>query len=134
MKILTFSVGNSTYGIDIKYVKQALFRIKIERYQSGRDYILGVVDIKGTLYPVVDFGMLLKGQESLGEYFIVLTTSNGGFVGKVDSILGITDISERILDSQVSVSDTLSPYVMGAAKVNGKIIFIIDVEKIIEAI
>ena len=69
-----------------------------------------------------------------GEYFIVLTTSNGGFVGKVDSILGITDISERILDSQMSVSDTLSPYVMGAAKVNGKIIFIIDVEKIIEAI
>ncbi|HDJ51007.1 MAG TPA: chemotaxis protein CheW [Thermoprotei archaeon] len=134
MKILTFSVGNSTYGVDIKHVKQVLFRIKIEEYQSGRDYIIGVVDIKGTLYPVVDFGMLLKGQESLGEYFVVLTTSNGGFVGKVDSILGITDISERILDSQMSVSGTLSPYVMGAAKVNGKIIFIVDVEKIIEAI
>ncbi|MCD6503065.1 MAG: chemotaxis protein CheW [Euryarchaeota archaeon] len=134
MKILTFSIGNSIYGIDIKYVRQALFRIEIEEYYSGKEYILGVVDIKGTLYPVVDFGKLLKGKESTGEYFIVLTTSNGGLVGKVDAILGITDISERILDSQMNISETLNPYIIGAAKVNNKVIFIVDVNKILTII
>lgn len=51
---LTFSLGAEEYGIDIRYVQEIRGYSAPTRITSAADFVLGVLNLRGVIVPVVD--------------------------------------------------------------------------------
>ncbi len=60
-KFLTFVLGNETYGIPIKKVKEIIGMMEITHIPKTQGYIKGVINLRGKIIPLMDlrlkFGM-----------------------------------------------------------------------------
>ena len=54
MQIVCFKVGKEEYGIDILRVQEILKLPKITRLPKSADFIMGVMDLRGKVIPIID--------------------------------------------------------------------------------
>ena len=54
IQFLTFSVSNEIFGIELVHVHEILRPVFITRIPNVEDYILGVVNLRGEIIPIVD--------------------------------------------------------------------------------
>jgi len=134
MSVLCFNVHDTLYAVEVKFAKRVLFKIKIEEYHSSKPHVIGLYKMQETLYPVIDLGMLLKGEYTKGEYYVVLENVGEGVIGKVDKVVGVFKLENRVIDSSVKLSSIANEYVSGVVDLDGKTVFILDVKKLIASI
>ena len=100
---LTFALGDEEYGVDILKVQEIRSYDVVTRLPDAPDYIKGVINLRGTIVPVID--MRLKFRLARADYndltvMIVLSVA-GRVVGMVvDSVsdvvrLGGTGLGEQ---------------------------------------
>ena len=53
-QVLTFSLGNETYGVDILRVKEIRGWSPVTRLPQSADSVLGVLNLRGTIVPIID--------------------------------------------------------------------------------
>ncbi|MGQ2843913.1 chemotaxis protein CheW, partial [Leptospira interrogans] len=51
---LTFNVEEEIFGIDILKIHEILKPVPITRIPNGDDYILGVINLRGEIIPILD--------------------------------------------------------------------------------
>ena len=56
-KYLTFLVGDVGYGIEISYVVEIISVQEITMVPHTHDYVKGIINLRGTVVPVVDMGL-----------------------------------------------------------------------------
>ncbi|MBP7281421.1 MAG: purine-binding chemotaxis protein CheW [Leptospiraceae bacterium] len=54
IQFLSFSVSNEIFGIELVHVHEILRPVFITRIPNVEDYILGVVNLRGEIIPIVD--------------------------------------------------------------------------------
>ncbi len=67
---LTFRIAGDLYGIDILRVQEIRSWDHVTKVPNTADYVLGVLNIRGTIIPIID----LKLRFHLGQTSIALTT------------------------------------------------------------
>ena len=98
-KYLTFLVGEVGYGIEISYVVEIISVQEITLVPHTHRYVKGIINLRGTVVPVIDMGMRF-GQGEI-EYtdktcIIVLSMdemSVGILVDRVQDVSNIDDES-----------------------------------------
>lgn len=90
-EFLTFGLGDERYGIDILQVQEIRHYEEPTRIADAPDYVKGVLDLRGTIVPIIDLRLKLGiGGRDVGRHRIVI-------VLKVrDRMLGI--VVDRVLD------------------------------------
>lgn len=53
-QVLTFSLGNEIYGVDILRVKEIRGWSPVTRLPQSADSVLGVLNLRGTIVPIID--------------------------------------------------------------------------------
>ncbi len=134
-KFLTFKVSNEQYGIGIEYVIEIIEVIKITPIPDTKDYIKGVINLRGKVIPVMNV-RLRFGMEEI-EYdsktcIIVVKVDDLEIGIIVDTVCEVLDIaSENIQDSPEIHKKEEQKYIMGMGKVDNEVNILLDLSKLL---
>ncbi|MBQ2823941.1 MAG: purine-binding chemotaxis protein CheW [Oscillospiraceae bacterium] len=102
IEILFFTIGDKTYGIEIKYVNEIIGIEQITVVPKIPDYIKGVINIRGKVVPVISvrkrFGMEEIPYDDR-TCIIVLEFENGTQVGVI-----VDRVQEVVVVDKATVS------------------------------
>ncbi len=134
LELLEFFVGNEDYGINIAKVSEILTYRPVTPMPSAPEEIEGVFMPRDKLITVVDLHKVLgipqpEGSEGL---LIVCEFNQLDIAFHVSTVKGIQRISWTNIEQPPTVANNSQKGVAtGIAKIDGKIIIILDFEKII---
>ncbi len=134
-KYLTFYTDNQLFGIPIADVVQIVGLQEITTVPEFPSYAKGVINLRGIIIPIIDVRLRLK-KEEIGyneRTCIIVTSINGSHIGFiVDAVNEVTNIEkENISNPPQMSSDYVNTYITGIAKLNKKIVLLIDLKKIL---
>lgn len=134
-KYLTFWTDNQLFGITIANVVQIVGVQKITPIPEFPKYAKGIIDLRGSIIPIVDVRLKLHKQEiPYNERTCIIVTNIQqnliGFI--VDAVDEVTKIEiENISDPPKMSSDCTNTYLTGIAKLQNKVILLLNTEKML---
>ena len=130
---LTFVVDNQLYGIPISDVEQITGMKEITVVPEFPEYAKGVMDLRGIIIPIIDIRIRLKREEIADSRRCIIITktddSHMGFI--VDSVSDVININNKDITNPKIGSDYVNTYITGMTELSGKIILLMDLNKII---
>jgi len=136
-KYLTFLVGDVSYGIEISYIKEIISVQEITLVPHTHAYVKGIINLRGTVVPVIDMGMRFGGMEVVyteQTCIIVLSMDEmivGILVDGVQDVLNIDD--ENIQDPPKTTGNAIKNNFIKAVGVSGgEVRQLIDVYTVFE--
>lgn len=139
-KYLVFDIENQSYCFDIMKIREIIRMVKIRKYPDSPEYVLGVIDLRGTVIPVMDSRALFnmnKTAYSDKNFIIVLEHDDGRQILRmgiaVDGVNEVANISaDQISNPPSFVSGEMANYILAIAKMNDNLNMIVDIEKILK--
>ena len=135
---LTFKLGQETFAANVGKVLNILEMTKITEVPKAPDYMKGVINLRGTVLPVID----TKVKFGLGETeftdntcIVVMEIDMDGdtiHVGAlVDSVQEVLEIEDDQIQPPPSIgSKYRSEFIEGMAKYNEEFIMILNMDKV----
>ena len=136
-EMLVFRLGSEEYGVDILKVQEIRGYEKVTPIPRAPDFLKGVVNLRGTIVPVIDlrvkFALPDPSYDAL-TVVIVLRIA-GRIVGAV--VDGVSDVV-RLADHEMKEAPRLgaivdSSYLAGVATQGNRMILALDIEKLLSA-
>ena len=137
LELLEFNVCGNSYGINIAKVREIMMEQELVPMPQAPDEIEGGVMPRDKLITVIDLHKVLgteKPENARGLF--IICEFNGMDVGfHVTAVQGIQRIGWTAIEKPPQVSgDSTTGIATGIAKVDGKILVILDFEKIVSDI
>ena len=140
-KWLTFRLDGQLYGASIVHTEQIISMMPVTVMPEYPAYAKGVIDLRGTIVPVIDLRLRFGKQEAAytERTCIITCRMDNDLVGFiVDEVDAVIDISQDAISPPPRVSeDPATRYLTGIARVDGengareKIVLCIDASKIL---
>jgi len=136
-KYLTFLVGDVGYGIEISYVVEIISVQDITLVPHTHAYVKGIINLRGTVVPVIDMGMRFGGSEVIytDQTCIIVLSMDDMSVGiLVDGVQDVTDIEDaNIQDPPTTTGNAIKNHFIKAVGVSaGDVKQLIDVYTVFE--
>jgi len=138
-KYVTFMLGKTKFGIPVLKTKEIVEYKNIIPVPEAPDYILGVINLRGTVVPVVDltkkfFNNELSVTEStsimISEPIIDNEETLMGLV--VDCVKDVLELKEENMENAPKYGAQLkSEYILKIANYDEEFIIIIDIDKVV---
>ena len=134
MQFVCFKIENEEYGIDILKVQEILKLTKITTLPRAADFIMGVIDLRGKVIPVVDlikrFGIEAKST-SQGKRAIVVNIRGKALALAIDFVSHVIKVDTKNIEPPPPVVKGISGrYIVGIAKVAEEFVVILDIDRI----
>ena len=139
IQFLTFILDNEAYGVEILRVQEIKGWTAVTRIPNTPEYMQGVLNLRGTIVPIVDMRMRFNLEQV--EYtpitvIIVLSvkSENGerviGLV--VDSVSDVIDVSATDIKATPDFGTTLNTeFINGLATSTEHMVMLLDVDKLL---
>jgi purine-binding chemotaxis protein CheW len=140
-KYLTFQLDREEFGVRVLKVREIIGMQEITAVPQTPAHVKGVFNLRGKVVPVVDlrlkFGM--PGAEYNQRTCIIVTQVQGEsgsilvgvIVDGVSEVLNLT--SSDIEDTPDFGEDVAGQYLLGMAKVKGKVKILLDIDRVLSA-
>jgi purine-binding chemotaxis protein CheW len=134
---LTFTLGSEEYGVDILKVQEIRGYEKPTAIANAPAYIKGVVNLRGTIVPIVDMRIKFNLGEPTYDQFTVVIILNvaGRVVGVV--VDGVSDViglgAEQMRPAPDFSASFDTRYIMGLGTVDDRMLILIDIEKLMSS-
>ena len=133
-KYLTFVLGTEEYGIEILKVREIIGIMDITSVPQTPDYMKGVINLRGKVIPVIDLRLkfAMTEEEYTQETCTIVVEVNSSLIGIiVDTVSEVVDVgSEEIEETPQFGQGIDTDFITGLGKVKGKIIILLDIEKV----
>ena len=136
LQIVCFKIGNEEYGVDILQVQEIQKVPKVLKLPFAKEHILGVIDLRGRVIPIVDLGKKFGIIADLSKASRIVVVDIGGKkIGlAIDSVSNVIKIDTDKIDPPPPVVRGISSkYIVGVAKLKGGFIVVLDINKIFSA-
>jgi purine-binding chemotaxis protein CheW len=136
-EVLVFILGEEEYGVDILKVQEIRGYEKVTPLPASPDYLKGVVNLRGTIVPVIDlrvkFGLGNPTYDSLTVVVILRIGSRviGIVVDGVSDVIRLAPGDVKAAPQLGSVVD--SSFLAGLATQNERMILLLDIEKFLSS-
>jgi purine-binding chemotaxis protein CheW len=134
-EFLSFTLGAEEYGIDILAVQEIRGYDAVTRIPDAPEYIKGLVNLRGTIAPVVDLRLRFKlGRADYDHLTVMIVLNVGGRVVGivVDSVCDVVPLTaEQIAPPPAFGSTFDSSYLQGLASVSERMLILVDIEKLL---
>ena len=129
VKPVVFLLGKEMYGVDINLVQSIEKDLNVVPVPNSQSYIKGIVNMRNVYSLARKFG---KEQEATAESTIIISSGGLKLALEVDEVLEINDIDEsHILPMPSMLVKADTQYLDRVANVDGKLILLLDVEKLL---
>jgi purine-binding chemotaxis protein CheW len=135
---LTLGLADEKFGISIRNVREILDMRPISRLPHAPDFLLGMIDVRGTGYPIVDLRTKLNLPSvpaTEATRIIILDVPMDdrlvgvGFVA--DCVFEVTDIDESSIEPPPSVGGRWkSDYLAGIGRKDDNFVIIFDLARL----
>ena len=133
VKPVVFLLGKEMYGVDINLVQSIEKDLNVVPVPNSQSYIKGIVNMRNEVIPVYSLARKFgKEQEATAESTIIISSGGLKLALEVDEVLEINDIDEsHILPMPSMLVKADTQYLDRVANVDGKLILLLDVEKLL---
>lgn len=134
-RYLIFSLGQESYGLEIRYVKEIVGMQLITGLPEAPHYVKGVINLRGKVIPVID--MRLKFGKAKSEYTdrtcIIVVEIRENSVGLIaDSVTEVLSISDgNIVPPPMMEEGVNVEHVKAIGKVGNDVKLILECEKLL---
>jgi len=135
---LTLGLAGETFGISIRNVREILDMRPISRLPHAPHFLLGMIDVRGSGYPIVDLRLKLdlpSVPATDATRIIILDVPiedrviGVGFVA--DCVYEVTDIDESSMEPVPAVGGRWqSDYIAGIGRKGDKFVIIFDLKRL----
>jgi purine-binding chemotaxis protein CheW len=141
-KHLTFTLQNESYGIDVLKVREIIRNTTITAMPSVPAYILGVINLRGKIIPVMDLRRRFEftNVSGLDQTCIIVvqvtlpdgkSTPMGLVVDGVEEVINLA--AADIEDTPEFGGQICTSYILGIAKVKGAVKALLDIDAVVGA-
>jgi two-component system chemotaxis response regulator CheV len=134
LEIVEFSIKDSVYGINIAKVREIINAdIDLVPTPDAHPSIHGAINLRGAIIPVVNLAKHLKVNVEADPKTnrIIIAEFNKIIVGfLVSSVARIHRLSWKAVEAPSDMMTTDQSYASGIVKIQNKVIFLLDFEKI----
>lgn len=141
-KYLTFVLATEEYAVDILRVQEIKGWNKVTPIPNTPDYICGVINLRGTIVPIIDL-RLRFGLERLeyGVMTVVVVVKVIAPNGKerimgvvVDAVSDVYDVTESEIKPPPDFGSVISiEFIKGLATVGEKMVIVLDIDKLLNS-
>jgi purine-binding chemotaxis protein CheW len=139
-KYLTFHLGTEEFGIRVLQVREIMGLQDITAVPNSPPYVKGVINLRGKVIPVLclrsKFGMRPAETTPVSCIIVVQVESQGAAVLTglvVDTVSDVLNIvSGDIEDTPDFGSGKATPYLLGMAKVKGRVKILLDIDRVVK--
>ncbi len=138
MQLVVFDLASEYYGVDIGDVREIIRMQTVTRVPGAPPFVEGIINLRGQVIPVVDLRkrLELEVSEQTADSRIVWVTINDQDVGViVDAVTEVLRIPLASIEPPSSmVSSVDSDYLRGIAKLEDRLIILLDMSKVLAMI
>jgi len=134
---VTFMIGDEHYGVEVLKVQEIIGMTPIIPVPNSAGFMKGVINLRGTVVPVVDMRRRFRMREREYDMFtvIIIVEVKNSMVGMiVDSVSDVVEISEStIQDTPNFTAKVETDFIKGIGQVDGKLVIILDIDMILDS-
>jgi purine-binding chemotaxis protein CheW len=132
-EFLTFRLGAEEYAIEILKVREIRNWENPTAIVNAPDFLKGVINLRGTIVPIVDLRVKFRGEAKYDEFTVVIILSVAdrtiGIV--VDAVSDVMTLSaEQIRPAPAFGADVDARFIMGLGTVGQRMLILTDVERL----
>lgn len=135
-QFVTFKVGTEEYGIHIDQAKDIIAVPQITKVVSAPKGVLGVINLRGKIIPIVDLRVRFKGKniENTKKSRIIVVELQGQEVGYlVDEVTQVLKVNLNMIEKAPDASQTKqSDMIEGICNLDQRMIIILKFNKILK--
>ena len=136
LEVLEFYVDGNAYGINVAKIREIIPYQEVTPVPNSHPSIEGIFMPRDTMITAIDLkNCLQRGPSDGGGLFIVTNFNKLDIAFHVEQVVGIHRVSwKEIIKPDSTISNTDEGISTGIIKIDGKLIIILDFEKIISDI
>lgn len=135
---LTFKLSEEVFGVDVAQVREILDYVKITKVPQTPDFMCGVINLRGSVVPVVDMNMkfgMVKTERTVNTCIVVvevILNEEKTILGAlVDSVQEVFEIEPENIEPAPKIGTKLkTEFIKGMGKREDKFIIILDIDKV----
>ena len=136
-EFLAFTLGGEEYGINILRVQEIRGYEPVTRIANAPDFIKGVVNLRGTIVPIVDMRIKLGlGSPTYDPLTVVIILNIAGrVVGMVvDSVSDVTTLSAEQLKPAPEINTSFdNDFLIGLGTLGDRMLILVDIDKLMSS-
>jgi len=133
-EFLTFTLGKEEYGIEILKVQEIRSYEAVTTIANAPEFIKGVVNLRGTIVPIVDMRIKFNlGDVDYTQFTVVIILNVAGrVVGMVvDSVSDVISLGAEQIRPAPDFSASFDVrYITGLGTVDSRMLILVDIEKL----
>ena len=138
IQLAIFKLASEEYAIDISHVSEIRKMTDITRVPRTSDYYLGVMNLRGSVLPVIDLKKRLSlpnTKQTEDSRIIILKVDDIPFGVTVDAVSEVTIIDKSNIEPPSSVDTSVEKkFVNGVGKQGNRLLIMLNVAEIIGVI
>jgi len=133
LQIVSFHIDEEEFGLEILRVQEIIRTAPLTRVPASPAFVEGVVNLRGRVIPVISlrkrFG--LGPREADKETRIIVVEVTGTVLGlMVDAVSEVVRIKPETLEPPPRLGRVEREYVRGVAKLEGRLLILLDIERL----
>jgi purine-binding chemotaxis protein CheW len=135
MQLVTFSIGDEEFGVDILKVQEIIRMMEITKVPRAPEFVEGVINLRGKVIPIIDlrrrFGLSTRGHDKHTRIIVIeINNMIVGFV--VDSVSEVLRIPFSTVEPPPPVvSGMESEYISGVGKLEDRLLILLDLDRLL---
>lgn len=140
-KYLTFVLATEEYAVDILRVQEIKGWTKVTQIPNTPDYICGVVNLRGTIVPIIDLRLRFNlahmeyGTTTVIVVVKVLSGHKERIMGVVvDAVSDVYDVEEEAIKPAPEFGSVISTeFIRGLITVDEKMVIVLDIDGLLNS-
>jgi purine-binding chemotaxis protein CheW len=132
-QLVVFKVGTEEFAVDIMLTKEVVLMREITPVPETEAYVEGVMNLRGSLVPVLDFRKRLRALKATthSDHRIIITQFDGRTAGLiVDGASEVIRVTEGMIEPVPHlIWEIGAGYIEGVVNLKGRFITLIDLRK-----
>jgi purine-binding chemotaxis protein CheW len=141
-KYLTFQLGKEEFAVQVLHVREIMGVQEITAVPQMPFHVKGVLNLRGKVIPVVDLRLKFGLPEmEYTQRTCIIVVQVDGHAGKISTGIIVDGVSEVLTLQTADIEDTpdfgigaATPYLLGLAKIKGKVKILLDINKVIQEV
>jgi purine-binding chemotaxis protein CheW len=139
-KYMTFKLASEEYGLAILRVREIIGLMEITRVPKTKDFIRGVINLRGKVIPVVDLRLIfgMNRTENTDQTVIIVVQWTCGSTATtmgilVDEVLEVMSIEPEQIEPPPDLRSINgdNDFILGIGKADKRVICLLDIERVL---
>ncbi len=134
-QFLTFNLADEYYGVDILKVQEIKGYTTVTRIPNTPNYLKGVLNLRGTIVPIVDlrmkFGMGMT-EPTPFTVVVVVNVRNRVMGFLVDAVSDVLDLNAKNIQPPPELGNAVDiTFVAGIGNANDRLVTLLDIDRVL---